>query len=193
VPATLGLILVHGNQKDARNIEQGFAPGHRNINYLKNEKAEGNSSFARKESKGTSVGRSIGPECETKSVPLNPRVPDKTVMISQDIAPNEETKLLSFLHKNSDVFMWKTSNLMGVSRDKTKHKQQVNPFTKLRKQRLRKMSDEKVVAAKAEVQRLLDAGFIREVQYPSWLTNVVMVKKKNDKWRICTDFTDQNK
>jgi hypothetical protein len=55
------------------------------------------------------------------------------------------------------------------------------------------MSDEKVVAAKAEVQRLLDAGFIREVQYPSWLTNVVMVKKKNDKWRICTDFTDLNK
>jgi hypothetical protein len=40
------------------------------------------------------------------------------------------------------------------------------------------MSDEKVVAAKSEVQRLLDAGFIREVQYPSWLANVLMVKKK---------------
>jgi hypothetical protein len=55
------------------------------------------------------------------------------------------------------------------------------------------MSDEKVAAAKAEVQRLLDAGFIREVQYPNWLTNVVMVKKKNGKWRMCTYFIDQNK
>jgi hypothetical protein len=55
------------------------------------------------------------------------------------------------------------------------------------------MSNEKVAAAKAEAQRLLDAGFIREVHYPSWLANVVMVKKKNEKWRMCTDFTDLNK
>jgi hypothetical protein len=39
----------------------------------------------------------------------------------------------------------------------------------------------------------LDAGFIREVCYPSWLADVVMVKKKNGKWRMCTDFTDLNK
>jgi hypothetical protein len=43
------------------------------------------------------------------------------------------------------------------------------------------MSDEKVAAAKAEVQRLFDAGFIYEVHYPSWLANVVMVKKKSVK------------
>jgi hypothetical protein len=54
------------------------------------------------------------------------------------------------------------------------------------------VSDEKVAAAKAEVQKLLDASFICEVQYPSWLTNVVMVKKKNGKWRMCTDFIDLN-
>jgi hypothetical protein len=55
------------------------------------------------------------------------------------------------------------------------------------------MSDEKVVAAKAEVQRLLDIGFIHEVDYPSWLANIVMVKKMNGRWRMCTDFTDHNK
>jgi hypothetical protein len=55
------------------------------------------------------------------------------------------------------------------------------------------MSDEKIAASKAEVQRLLDACFIREVQYPTWLANIVMVKKKNGKWRMCTEFTDLNK
>jgi hypothetical protein len=40
---------------------------------------------------------------------------------------------------------------------------------------------------------LLDAGFIREVVYPKWLSNVVMVRKKNGKWWMCTDFTDLNK
>jgi hypothetical protein len=55
------------------------------------------------------------------------------------------------------------------------------------------MSDEKVVVAKAEVQRLMDAWFIHEVWYPRWLVNVVMVKKKNSKWRTCTDLSDPNK
>jgi hypothetical protein len=40
---------------------------------------------------------------------------------------------------------------------------------------------------------LLDVGFIRELYYPSWLANVVMAKKKNGKWRMCTYFTDLNK
>jgi hypothetical protein len=51
------------------------------------------------------------------------------------------------------------------------------------------MSDEKITAMKAEVQRLLDVGFIHDVHYPSWLVNIVMVKKRNGKWRMCTDFT----
>jgi hypothetical protein len=124
---------------------------------------------------------------------LDPRVPDKVVMISQDLSPEEETKLLSFLDKNSDVFAWKTFDLTGVRRSIIEHKLQVNPSAKLRKQKLRKMSDEKIIAAKAEVQMLLDAGFICKVQYPTWLANIVMMKKKNDKWRMCTNFTILNK
>ncbi|RDX79202.1 hypothetical protein CR513_40405, partial [Mucuna pruriens] len=37
------------------------------------------------------------------------------------------------------------------------------------------------------------AGFVREVQYPTWLANVVMVRKPNGKWRMCTDYTNLNK
>ena len=32
-----------------------------------------------------------------------------------------------------------------------------------------------------EVNKLLAANFIREVYYPEWLANVVMVKKANEK------------
>nr|KYP44616.1 Retrovirus-related Pol polyprotein from transposon 17.6 [Cajanus cajan] len=39
----------------------------------------------------------------------------------------------------------------------------------------------------------MEAGFIREIQYTTWLANVVMVKKSNDKWRMCTNYTDPNK
>ena len=40
---------------------------------------------------------------------------------------------------------------------------------------------------------MLEASFIREVYYPDWLANVVMVKKANGKWRMCVDFTDLNR
>jgi hypothetical protein len=82
---------------------------------------------------------------------------------------------------------------VGVSRDIIEHRLQVNPNARPKKQKLHKMAEEKVEAVKAEVRRLLDPGFIGEVTYPEWLANVVMVKKKNGKWWMCTDFTDLNK
>ena len=48
-------------------------------------------------------------------------------------------------------------------------------------------------AVAEEVRKLQEASFIREVYYPDWLTNVVMVKKASEKWRMCVDFTDLNK
>ena len=44
-----------------------------------------------------------------------------------------------------------------------------------------------------EVEKLLEANFIREVFYPNQLANVVMVKKSNGKWKMCVDFTNLNK
>jgi hypothetical protein len=51
----------------------------------------------------------------------------------------------------------------------------------LKKQKLRKMSEEKVKAVEAKVQRLQDMKVIREVMYPVWLAKTVLVKKKNGK------------
>jgi hypothetical protein len=55
------------------------------------------------------------------------------------------------------------------------------------------MSDDKAEGARNEVKRLLSAGVIREVTYPKWLANTIMVKKANGKGRMCIDFTYLNK
>jgi hypothetical protein len=73
---------------------------------------------------------------------------------------------LAFLDKNINVFAWSTSNLIGVSKDIIENRLQVSPNAKPRKQKDRKMSEEKVEDVKTKVQRLLAAGFIREVTYP---------------------------
>ena len=52
---------------------------------------------------------------------------------------------------------------------------------------------ERAAAATPDMQKLLEASFIRGCQHPEWISNVVLVKKPNGTWRICTDFTDLNK
>lgn len=52
---------------------------------------------------------------------------------------------------------------------------------------------ERQKAIDKEVEKLLTAGFIREVYYPSWLTNMIIVRKVNRKWRTCVYYTDLNR
>ena len=88
---------------------------------------------------------------------------------------------MEFLRSNKDIFAW-SSNDLGVSRDIIEHKLDIDPEFKLKKQKLQKLDEDRVHAVKAEVQRLLDAKVIREVQFTTWLANIVMVMKKNRKW-----------
>lgn len=60
-------------------------------------------------------------------------------------------------------------------------------------QKKRRMGDEKWRVVTDEVKKLQEVGFIKEVTYTTWSANVVMVKKANGKWRMCTDYTDLNK
>ena len=41
--------------------------------------------------------------------------------------------------------------------------------------------------------KLKQVGAIKEDFYSQWLANMVVVKKKTGKWRMCVDFTDLNK
>jgi len=49
------------------------------------------------------------------------------------------------------------------------------------------------LATKEEDEKLLSAELIHEVGYTTWLANVIMVTKDNDKWRMCVDYTNLNK
>jgi hypothetical protein len=47
---------------------------------------------------------------------------------------------------------------------------------------------------KEEVERLLDVGFIQPCQYAEWVSNIVLIEKKNTgKIWVCIDFRNLNK
>jgi hypothetical protein len=83
--------------------------------------------------------KAIEADSEFKKVPLDPVVPDRTGCIRMETSQEEQTELLAFLNKNSDMFAWSTSDPVGVSRDIIDHMLHINPSTKPRKQNLQEM------------------------------------------------------
>ena len=73
------------------------------------------------------------------------------------------------------------------------HKLNVDPKHKPVIQKARRTGVPQTEAVIEEVQKLLEAEAIKEVHYPEWLANTVVVKKKTGKWRVCMDFTNPNK
>ncbi|XP_058084511.1 uncharacterized protein LOC131232286 [Magnolia sinica] len=64
----------------------------------------------------------------------------------------------------------------------------VDPDHKPVKQKRRPFDGELYEAIADEVSILLDAGFIEEIYYPEWIANTVLVKKANEKGRVCVDL-----
>ena len=62
------------------------------------------------------------------------------------------------------------------------HRLNVNPFAILKKQLPWRSSRGHSDAVKGEMLKLKRAGTIKDVFYPEWLANTVVVKKKTGKW-----------
>jgi hypothetical protein len=92
-----------------------------------------------------------------------------------------------------DSFAWTHEDMPGIDPDDIIHCLNTSPGASPVKQKRRKFAPERNLVIAEEVEKLLKARFIREVYYPDWLANVILVKKSNGKWRMCIDFTDLNK
>ena len=119
--------------------------------------------------------------------------PEKFFQIGTQMPLLEKEQLIDFLRKNVDVLAWDAYKAPGVDPNFICHHLNVNPSITPRRQPPRHLSKEHIEAVKNEVTKLKQAGVIKEVFYPQWLANTIVVKKKTGKWRVCVDFTNLNK
>ena len=118
---------------------------------------------------------------------------EKFFQVEARLPLQEKEELVEFLKGNIDMFAWDACDAPGIDPDFIYHHLNVNPFVTPKKQSPRRPSREHAEAIREEVTKLKRAGAIKEVFYPKWLANTVVVKKKSGKWRVCVDFTDLNK
>ena len=97
-------------------------------------------------------------------IPLDPEDPTKVTYISASLQGPSKEKLTKFLQKNSDVFAWTMADMPGIDPQLIMHKLNVDPLRKPIKQKKRTLAPKRQEAIKQEVENLLEAGFIEEIQ-----------------------------
>jgi hypothetical protein len=81
----------------------------------------------------------------------------------------------------------------SIPRKVAEHEFRIKPGSKPLHQRLNCFDNERHSTIGKGIAKLLAAGFIKEVYHSDRLANPVFVKKKNEKWRMCVDYTGLNK
>ena len=119
--------------------------------------------------------------------------PEHLAYIGSQLMEELKGPLTQFFRQNKDIFAWKQVDMGGIDPTVITHRLNVSPSFKLVKQKRRSFARDRQKAINEEVSKLLQARAIREVEYPEWLANVVLVKKANGRWRLCIDFTDINR
>jgi len=185
-PSDKGTICtVHADQQIAR---QCYAVGLKITPYSRLRKQHCSEVAMTNLDPRTNTEDRIQPGGDTKEIPIRTR-PDQVTKIGGALRPNEEELLGAVILGNKDLFAWSSADMPGIHPDVMSHKLAIFREARPVAQKKRKMGEERRKAVEEEVKKLEGADFIKEIKYTTWLANVVMVKKRSEKWRMCTDFT----
>ena len=115
------------------------------------------------------------------------------IQIGAKLPKDLKTRLTEQLLQNADLFAWVPADMPGIDPDFMSHQLAIEPITRPVAQRKRKLTEKERRIVQEKTNKLLTVGFIREIKYTTWLSNVVLVEKKTSgTWRMCVDFTDLN-
>ena len=116
----------------------------------------------------------------------------RLIYISASLAPEEEKQYFDRLSEYKDVFAGSFKEMPGLDPRVAIHRPSIKKGVPPKKQPQWRFRLELVPKIEKEVNKLIEAGFIRQVRYPTWIANMVPVRKKNRQLRTCVDFRDLN-
>jgi len=109
------------------------------------------------------------------------------------MAEEDKFGMVDLIKEYSDCFAWSYHEMPGLDRSIVEHHLPIKENFVPHIQPTRRMAPHVTMKVKEEVDRLLEAKFIRPCQFTDWLSNIVPVTKKNGKIRVCIDFRNLNK
>ena len=124
-------------------------------------------------------------EDDPEKVQFDSSNPKLYFSVGTNLSLLDRNELVTLLIEFRDVFAWSVYEALGASLDLACHSLNVSLGTKPITQKRWKLALEMVEVVMEEVGRLLIVDAIRPIQYPTWLSNTVVVKKKNGKWKVC--------
>jgi hypothetical protein len=116
----------------------------------------------------------------------------KMVKFGKGTTPDEREKLISLIREFKDVFSWSYEYLKAYREDVIQHAIPLKEGTKPFKKKLRKMNLKVSPQVQKELQKMVEAGIIKPIRYSSWVSNLVIVRKKTGDIKICVDFRNLN-
>ncbi|KAA0048376.1 uncharacterized protein E6C27_scaffold264G00950 [Cucumis melo var. makuwa] len=129
---------------------------------------------------------------ELKEVNLGTKEEPRPTFISTKLSDNDENEYVNLLKAYKDVFAWSYKKMPGLDPKVAVHRLVIKQEHRPVKQAQRRFRPELISQIEEEVNKLIEAGFIREVKYPTWIANIVLVRKKNGQLRVCVDFRNLN-
>ncbi|KAL0405858.1 UNVERIFIED_CONTAM: hypothetical protein Slati_3899700 [Sesamum latifolium] len=144
-------------------------------------------------SEETETPAKVQPMEELLNIEIIPGNPDKTTRIGSHLGEEAKKEITLCLRRNGDIFAWTPQDLERIDPQVITHHLNIDPSCKPVKQKKRHFGPEKDKIIQAEVNKLMATGHVEEIQFPKWLSNVVLVPKLGEKWRMCIDIRDLNK
>ncbi|WVZ19433.1 hypothetical protein V8G54_006755 [Vigna mungo] len=97
---------------------------------------------------------------------------EKSTTIGGGLTEAQAQEVGWVLKANKDLFAWTAADMLGIHPDVISHKLSLFKDARLVAQKKRRIGIKKQIAVDEEVRKLLEAGFIHEVKYTTWLANV---------------------